>query len=389
MWQNYKNIYHFFVAVLANILFDWPSKKIKMVGVTGTDGKTTTVSLIYHILKNAGYKVSMLSSIEALINDKSYDTGFHVTTPSPISLQKFLKKAKDSGSEYFILEVTSHALDQNRVWGIPFKVGVLTNISNEHLDYHGTYDEYLKTKSKLLVSSETPIINKDDKSYARVSKLLIKKSKVYITYGTSKNAEIGLPFLKKQKIEGEFNRENFLAAIAACTALGVSDKEITNAIKSFKFPKGRLDVVYNSNFKIVIDFAHTPNAFEKVLSYLRKDTKGRLIHVFGSAGERDKIKRPEMGKISDKYSDLIILTSEDPRSEDPLEIIEQIKKGIKTKNKVQTIPDRDKAIHYAVKTAKKGDLILVTGKAHEKSMNYGKGEKHWDEYEVVKESLKI
>ena len=165
MWQETKNIYHFFVAVLANAIFLFPARGIKVIAVTGTDGKTTTVNLIYHILKNAGHKTSMISSISAVINGKTYDTGFHVTTPSSFSLQKFLKRAKDANCEYFVLEATSHAIDQNRIVGIPIKVGVLTNITNEHLDYHKTYENYLKTKSKLLEKSEICIINQDDKSY--------------------------------------------------------------------------------------------------------------------------------------------------------------------------------------------------------------------------------
>lgn len=388
MWQDIKNIYHFFIVVLANVVFGWPSRDLKVIGVTGTDGKTTTVSLIYHILKNSGKNVSMVSSLGALINGKSYDVGFHVTTPSSFALQKFLRKSKNSGSDYFILEVTSHALDQNRVWGIPFEVGVLTNVTPEHLDYHETYDEYLKAKAKLLLNSKTAVINRDDKSYEKVSRILANIPKIKcLTYGIFKNSDISLNSIRDLKVEGEFNKQNFLAATAVCKVLDVSQDDIEKALKSFKLPKGRLDVVYDSLFKVVIDFAHTPNAFEQVLFYLRKKVKGRIIHVFGTAGKRDWQKRPEMGEISDKYSDFIVLTSEDPRSENPLEIIDQIKKGIKNWNKIQIVPDRKEAIEYAIKNAKMGDLVLITGKAHEKSMNLGHGEEPWDEYEAVKKAL--
>jgi len=388
MWQDIKNIYHFFVAVLANVVFGFPSRGLKVIGVTGTDGKTTTVSLIYHILKNFGKNVSMISSLGALINGKNYDIGFHVTTPSSFALQKFLRKSKNSGSDYFILEVTSHALDQNRVWGIPFEVGVLTNITKEHLDYHETYDEYLKAKAKLLLNSKTAVINRDDKSYEKILRILTRKPKIKcVTYGIFENSDINLNSIRDLKVEGEFNKQNFLAATAVCKVLDVSQDDIEKALKSFKLPKGRLDVVYDSLFKVVIDFAHTPNAFEQVLFYLRKKVKGRIIHVFGTAGKRDWQKRPEMGEISDKYSDFIVLTSEDPRSENPLEIIDQIKKGIKNGNKIQIVPDRKEAIEYAIKNAKMGDLVLITGKAHEKSMNLGHGEEPWDEYEAVKKAL--
>lgn len=371
MWQDIKNIYHLCVAILANIIYGFPGRKLKIIGVTGTDGKTTTVHLIYHILKNSNKKVSMLSSIEVLINGKSFDTGFHVTTPSSISLQRFLKKAKDSGSQYFVLEVTSHALDQNRVWGIPFYAGVLTNITSEHLDYHETYDEYLKTKVRLLTSAKKAVINARDKSYQKVSELLKSDKRDYIAYESY----------------GDFNEQNFTAAKTVCNLLGVSENKIKNSIKTFSLPKGRLDYVYNKKFSVVIDFAHTPNAFEQVLSYLRKKVKGKIIHVFGAAGERDHLKRPEMGKASEAYSDKIVLTSEDPRSEDPEKINEQIRSGIKNLDKVHSIVDREEAIGFAIKNAKKGDLVLATGKAHEKSMNLGHGEEPWDEYEAVKKAL--
>lgn len=386
MWQDIKNIYHLFIAFFSNVIFLWPSRKLRVIGVTGTDGKTTTVHLIYHILKSANKNVSMLSSIEALINNKSYDTGFHVTTPSPFALQKFLKKAKDSGSQYFILEVTSHALDQNRVFGIPFEIGVLTNITNEHLDYHKTYGEYLNVKSKLLIGSKIAVVNSDDGAFREISKILSGRN--VVTYGRTRNSEINpTDFKFNFSKESEFNIYNTLAAVSVCRALGITDTFIKNALKNFKIPKGRLDVVYDSDFEVVIDFAHTPNAFEEVLSHLRKKISGKIIHVFGAAGERDKTKRPEMGKISDKYSGLIILTSEDPRSENPLAIIEDIKKEIKNKGKIKSIIDRREAINYAIKNAKKGDLVLITGKAHERSMNMGHGEEPWDEYNVVKEAL--
>lgn len=375
MWQDIKNIYHLFVAILANIIYGFPGRKLRVIGVTGTDGKTTTVYLIYHLLKTAGYKVAMVSSIGATINDKIYETGFHVTTPSSFSLQKFLRQAKKQGSEYFVLEVTSHALDQNRIWGIPFEIGLLTNITNEHLDYHKTYNEYLKTKAKLLLSAKTAIINRGDKSFQKISKILSEKRKRYIAYGASKKDE-------------DFNVQNFLAAEAVCRVLGLTEDEIKKAVKNFNLPKGRMDYVYDSDFSVVIDFAHTPNAFAQVLSHLRKKVKGKIIHVFGSAGERDKTKRPEMGKISSDFANIIILTSEDPRRESVEKINNEIIGGIKNPiTQILKIPDRQKAIEKAVEMAQPEDLVLLTGKAHEKSINLGHGEDLWDEYEAVKKAL--
>ncbi len=388
MWQKTKNIYHFFVAVLANAIFLFPARDIKVIAVTGTDGKTTTVNLIYHILKNAGHKTSMISSISAVINGKTYDTGFHVTTPSSFSLQKFLKRAKDANCEYFVLEATSHAIDQNRIGGIPIKVGVLTNITNEHLDYHKTYENYLKTKSKLLEKSEICIVNQDDKSYNFLLKTKDVNKKLR-TYGLSKKSEYnpGVLEIKDCKLFGDFNKYNILAAAATARVLGIKDEEVIKALKSFQVPIGREDYVYKKDFSVMVDFAHTPNAFEQVLSALKPIVKGKIIHVFGSAGERDKLKRSEMGKVSSKYSDLIILTAEDPRGEDVNEIINQIAVGIDKKKPIRMIPDRKRAILEGIKIAEKGDLVLITGKAQESSMNYGHGEEPWDEFIAVEDAL--
>lgn len=382
MWQRIKNIYHLFIAVSSNVIFGFPGKKLKVIGVTGTDGKTTTVYLIDHILETAGYKAAMVSSIGARINRKEFDTGFHVTTPSSFSLQKFLKKAKKAGTEYFVLETTSHALDQNRVWGIPFKIGVVTNVTSEHLDYHKTYEDYLKTKKKLLKLAEIAVVNRDDSSFTYFSDLKKEKKGKWTEYGKLKKS------VSASSLPGEFNRYNASAAITVCKLLGVEESSIKEALKSFELPIGRLDFVYSKDFKVMIDFAHTPNAFEKLLSFLRPLTDGRIIHVFGSAGERDKTKRKTMGGISSNFSNIIILTSEDSRRENPEKIIEEIESGIKNPvTKLYKIPDRKKAIKKAIQIAKTGDLVLLTGKAHEKSMNMGHGEEPWDEYEEVQKNL--
>ncbi|MCL5435241.1 MAG: UDP-N-acetylmuramoyl-L-alanyl-D-glutamate--2,6-diaminopimelate ligase [Patescibacteria group bacterium] len=391
MWQKIKNIYHFFVAILANILFFFPSRKIKLIAVTGTDGKTTTVSLIYHILKSSGAKVSMISSIAAVIDDKTYDTGFHVTTPASFSLQRFMRKARNKKSEYFVLEVTSHAIDQNRIAGIPIKVGVLTNVTNEHLDYHKTYDNYLKTKLNLLKKSKICVVNSDDISYTLLSDAKSKKlPENWITYGLSQSSDYNPKTfdIKKARLVGDFNKYNVLAAVSCAKSLGVKNEVIKKALGSFHMPVGRVDYVYQKDFSIMIDFAHTPNAFEKILSTVRPITKGKLIHVFGSAGERDALKRPFLGEISSKYCDILVLTAEDPRSEDVNKIIAEIEVGIKREQaEVIRIPDRKEAIEAAVQMAKKDDLVLITGKAQESSMNYGKEEVPWSEFSAVEEAL--
>ncbi|MDP2637870.1 MAG: UDP-N-acetylmuramyl-tripeptide synthetase [Candidatus Levybacteria bacterium] len=389
MWQRIKNVYHLGMAILANILYLFPSRKIRVIGVTGTDGKTTTTSIIYHILNSAGHNASMITSVGAVIGGKNYDIGFHVTTPSSFGVQKFIKKAVDSGSRFLVLETTSHALDQYRVFGIKYEIGILTNVTHEHLDYHKTYKNYVKTKEKLLRISKIAIANRDDESFALLnSKFKIQNSKL-ITYGMNRNSDINpkdFPF--KTQMIGEFNAYNSLAAIAACKALGISDEDIRKGLKSFKPPVGRADIVYDKDFRVMIDFAHTPNAIDQILKSVRPIIKGRIIHVFGSAGLRDITKRPIMGEMSSKYSDVIVLTAEDPRKEPIEKIVNDIKSGILGKKNVLIIPDRKKAIFEAIKIAKKGDFVILTGKSHEKSMNYGKGEVAWDEYKVVKDALK-
>ena len=389
MWQDIKNIYHFFISILANLIYGFPARSLTVIGVTGTDGKTTTSNIIYHILQNSKRSTSIISTVGASIGDKNYEVGFHVTTPSSFKLQSFLRKAKDKGSSYFVLEVTSHALDQNRVFGIPFKVGVLTNITNEHLDYHKTYEQYLKTKASLLKSSKVAIVNRDDRSYEKVLRIIRGHTRI-ISYGLSKKADVkpDLFNLEEFGMEENFNKYNLLAAISACKVLGLKDDEIKKALKSFELPKGRLETVYDKEFRVVVDFAHTPNAFLQVLSSLKGKAKGRIIHVFGSAGKRDKKKRPEMGRLSSEFSDLIVLTSEDPRSEDPEEIMDQIERGIEKREKVRKIANRRDAIRFAIQSAKPGDIVIVTGKSHEKSMNYGRGEEPWDEFEEVQKALR-
>jgi UDP-N-acetylmuramoyl-L-alanyl-D-glutamate--2,6-diaminopimelate ligase len=382
--QRLKNLYHLLCAIFANIYFVFPSRKLTVIGVTGTDGKTTTTSLIYHILKSSGKKVTMISTVGAYIQDSVYDVGFHVTTPSPFGLQKYIRMAVDHGSEFLVLEVTSHALDQYRIWGIHFQVSVLTNITHEHLDYHKNYTRYVNTKAKLIDLSTTFILNKDDQS----SEIIRKKypNKLFPDYSLkASDAKYNLkknPF--KTNLIGDFNKLNCLAAIGVTNHLGISDGDIRKAVLTFKAPIGRQALVYDNDFRVIIDFAHTPNAFEKILPAV-KPKNGKLIHVFGSAGLRDASKRPLMGKISNRYADIIILTSEDPRTESVSDINAQIASEILKKH--FEIADRKKAIRKAISLAKKGDTVIITGKSHEKSMNYGSGEEPWDEFSAVNEIL--
>src|SRR3989339_221107 len=351
--QKIKNIYHLLQAILANIWYGFPSHKLKVIGVTGTDGKTTTTHLIAHILKTAGKKVSFVSTFYASIGGQESDIGFHVTTPSPFALQKLLKRSANHNDEYFVLETTSHAIDQNRIWGIKYEIGVITNITHEHLDYHKNFEEYKNTKFGIK--------------------------------NTNKIASV----VKKLPNLTTFNQYNYSSAYAVCEKLRLSDEIILKAMETFQLPKGRLDLMYNEDFKIIIDFAHTPNAFLELLPAVRKlyfKKGGRLIHVFGSAGLRDFTKRSLMGEVSSKFSDVIFLTEEDFRTEDLKKICEQIASGIKNK-KYEIILDRQKAIDQAIKIAKTNDVVVLTGKGHEKSLCRGKTEEPWDEYKAVEIGL--
>ncbi|MEK7605411.1 MAG: UDP-N-acetylmuramoyl-L-alanyl-D-glutamate--2,6-diaminopimelate ligase [Patescibacteria group bacterium] len=388
--QALKNYYHLLQALIAISRLGHPAHKMVVIGVTGTDGKTTTSSLIYHILQETGHKAALISTVAVYIGNEQYDTGFHVSTPGSAQLQSYILKAAKEGITHLVLEVTSHALDQHRVYGIPFKVGVLTNITREHLDYHKTMDAYTKAKVKLLLASSTVILNRDDASFAKVSPLL--KQKKLITYGLTDIAEVTPQNHHfTTHLTGHFNTSNILAALAVCDALGIDPAKSARAVTTFQLPEGRFDIVYDKDFRIIIDFAHTPNALKNILKTVKSETKkGKIIHVFGSAGQRDAGKRPLMGQLSAQFADTIVLTSEDPRSESAESIAQEIIAGMpKNSINVEVITDRQTAITHAVIQAKEGDTILITGKGHEKSMNMGQGEVQWSDHEAVLTALQI
>lgn len=374
--QKFINLfYHLPMAILANLFYGFPTRSIKVIGVTGTDGKTTTVNMIYQVLKDNGKKVSMVSTINAIVAGKQFDTGFHVTSPDPFTIQKFAREATDFGDEYLILEVTSHSLDQYRFWGINFDVGVITNITRDHLDYHETVENYRNTKLKLIKNAKYAVVNN-------------------ITFGLNEG-EFNQKNLKlKLNIPGEYNILNALAAFATCYYLGINKEFIIKSLANFNNLKGRFEEVKNNRkIKIVVDFAHTPNGLENVLKTLRKLTKGRIISVFGVAGKRDEGKREIMGEIAQKLSDIVIITSEDPRGELYC-ITKQITKGVINAGGVMgksffVIDDRGNAIDFAInKIAKIGDTIGVFGKGHEQSMNLdGKSEIPWSDVKAIKDSL--
>jgi UDP-N-acetylmuramoyl-L-alanyl-D-glutamate--2,6-diaminopimelate ligase len=401
--------YHWPKAVLANLVYGWPSKEIKVIGVTGTDGKTTTASLIYHILIKSGYQAGLLTSVEAKYGHYHQETGLHVTSPDPLYLQRIIRNMKNQGMEYLILETTSHALDQYRVWGMKFQIAVITNVTPEHLDYHKTFSSYLKTKIKLLVSSQTAVVNLEDQSGPEIIKQLkdLSSKPKIVTYGRKKGDYCLKEWPIETKLPGAYNLLNCLAATAVCSELGLDRKAITQGMADFSGVRGRMELIPNKlGLKIVVDFAHTPNALKNVLSLLKSTTRGRLISVFGCAGLRDGSKRKPMGRISCQLADITILTAEDPRTEKLSEIFRQMITGcrlagsqeivyqqdltiFKRRQKIfLVIPDRQQAITYAIKTATKGDTVAIFGKGHESSMCYGCQEVPWSDHQAVETALK-
>lgn len=413
--QGIKNIYHLLQAAVAVTISGHPSKKLKVIGVTGTDGKTTTVNLIYHILKSAGVKVSMVSTVNAHVGEATFDTGFHVTTPSPFGVQKFLKMMVRAGSEVAVLEVTSHGLDQNRVAFVDFHEAVITNITHEHLDYHRNYDSYLRAKAKILNGVKHRILNKDDKSFKRLSELGSGKM---TSFGIDRGADIiasdirnnsnGLAFTIELKnhgkventikirtpLSGEFNVYNILASVATVKTLGVGNTAIEKSLKEFTGIEGRLEKIdEGQDFDVVVDFAHTPNALKNVLATLKANSKEKLIAVFGSAGERDSSKRPIMGEIAGKLCDYVVVTSEDPRNEDVVQISREIVVGLEKGGGVINktfwlIPDRAAAIKWAIgELAKAGDTVALLGKGHERSINIGGKEYSWSDQMTARAAI--
>lgn len=384
-----NNFYHLPKAVLANIIYGFPTKGLKVIGITGTDGKTTTTNMVYQILKSAGKKVSMVSTVNAFVAGKSYDTGFHVTSPDPFMVQKFAQAAKSNHDEYLILEVTSHALDQYRFWGIKFEVGVITNVTREHLDYHKTFSNYFQTKLKLLNRVKTAVVNQT----VRESREFRWLSDQVITFGLNKG-----DFNQKQiklnlKMPGNYNLENGLAALAVAFVLGIDRTLAQKNLENFSGVTGRMEEVKNKlGVKIIIDFAHTPNGLEQALKTLQTRS-GQLIALIGAEGYRDRGKRAMMGEIAQKLADVVIVTAVDPRGQ--LDIInKQIregaeKAGAKLNKNFFIIDDRKKAIEFAVnQLACKGDTVGIFGKGHERSMNLdGKKEIPWSDRKAVVEAL--
>lgn len=392
--RDAKLPYHWLKGVAAAFLYGFPARRLKIVGVTGTDGKTTTSTLIYYALKAAQKKVALITTVSAVIGDESIDTGFHVTSPSPFTVQKLLRRLVSEGYTHMVLEVTSHGVHQHRVWGIHPEVAVLTNITPEHLDYHGTYEEYARVKSSFIARGKSIFINPADRSFEYVKAYLLKRNKSFRTFSL-KSLSSRLQKVISEKFVEEYNRSNAAAACMVVESMGVKESSCVQGLLAYPGVRGRMEFVGEQNgVRGYVDFAHTPNALREALMALRKQTKGkeRLIAVFGAAGKRDTLKRPLMGAVVSEIADEVVVTSEDTRGENPEVIIHQIKEGVKKNwGHVFGIADRRKAIQFAsLKLARPGDIVAVFGKGHEHSMNMdGKHEISWSDQEELLHALHL
>lgn len=394
------------LAIIGCNFYDNPSKKMKVIGVTGTNGKTTTTFMLKTILEQAGKKVGLVGTIANYIDQERLDT--ERTTPESFELQKLFYEMANKGCEYCVMEVSSHSLALDRVYGIEFEAGIFTNITRDHLDFHKTFENYYAEKFKLFERSNLSVVNIDDnygkdvvrdlKSQGKnnIVTISIKEESDLRAYDEKfESTHIGFKLnLNKEEefvvgMPGEFNIYNSLGAIAVMYKLGIPLESIKKGIEEVVV-LGRCEMVgreYKLPYTIILDYAHTPDGLDNILKTAKGFTKNRLISVFGCGGDRDKTKRPQMGKIGSDLSDIAIVTSDNPRTEEPMEIIKDVIAGIDKKN-YEVIENRKEAIERAIDLAEAGDVIVIAGKGHEDYQILKTGKIHFDEREVVDEILK-
>ena len=395
------------LAVIANNFYDHPSSKLKLVGITGTNGKTTTATLLYKLFRGLGYKAGLLSTVRNMVNDKEVATAY--TTPDSLELNRMLSEIVAAGCTHCFIEVSSHAIVQNRIVGINFVGGVFTNITHDHLDFHKTFDAYIKAKKKFfdeLPSTAFALVNKDDAN----GMVMLQNTKASKKTFALKNAAdykckiventlsgLVLTIDSREiwtKMIGAFNAYNLLGIYATAVLLGEEKEEVLKILSALDPVEGRFQYAKSPNGTIgIVDYAHTPDALENVLSTLQevRAENEKIITVVGCGGDRDKAKRPVMASIACGKSDKVILTSDNPRSEEPGEIIREMEKGVDVLSRKKTISivDRREAIKAACQMAQKGDIILLAGKGHEKYQEI-KGVKHpFDDMEVLSETLNL
>ena len=388
------------LALISANFYENPEKNLRIVGVTGTNGKTTTTHLIKNVLEECGYKVGLIGTNEIVIGEEVFPS--KCTTPEAPDLFGFFSQMKKASCDFVIMEVSSHSLALERVYGITFEAGIFTNLTQDHLDFHKTWEDYAKTKAKFFSSCKISILNADS-DYLDIMKESASGS--LATYGIEndcdyKAAEIeyhddGItytviskkdPYKIKNPIPGKFSVYNSLSVCALCGELSIPDGFLRMALKKPEaVVKGRCEIVdVDTPFKVIIDYAHTPDGMVNILSAVNEFKKGRILTVFGCGGDRDVSKRPKMGKIAKDFSDIVIVTSDNPRSEDPDVIIEHIVAGIDDMTDVYTISDRHEAIRFGLLTAEEDDIVLLLGKGHETVQKFKDYEISFDEREVVK-----
>ncbi|MBR5808522.1 MAG: UDP-N-acetylmuramoyl-L-alanyl-D-glutamate--2,6-diaminopimelate ligase [Clostridia bacterium] len=391
------------LAEIASKFYEKPEEKLHLIGITGTNGKTSVSYFIKKILETQGKSVGIIGTNEILVGDK--DVGIKSstpTTPNSLELRKIFAKMLEMGAEYVVMEVSSHALDLHRVEGLSYDVGVFTNLTRDHLDYHKTMENYFLAKKKLFSISKVGVINQDDEYGNRI----LKEDKANkISIGTdkadllAKDIEInekGVKFNAVYKgneypvalpVSGMFSVYNGLCAFGGALALGIEPSRVAKGLSRADGVLGRLERVdVNTDYSVIIDYAHTPDGLENVLSAVNSFKKGRCIAVFGCGGDRDATKRPIMGEIGTKMADIAIITSDNPRCEDPKKIIDDIVSGAQ-EGKFTVVENRKEAIKYALSLAKKDDIVLLLGKGQETYQIIGKEKMHFDEREIVKEIL--
>lgn len=405
---------HLLEAVFFNVINGFPAKNIKVIGVTGTSGKTSTSFLIERMLHESGYKVGLMTTVGYGIGIDIKPQTNTMTTVSVPELLRRIKWMKGQGVEWLVLETTSHALAQNRVWGIKYSLAVITNLTHDHLDYHKTFERYRDAKRKLFVLANrnkqglrTGIINIEDPS----AELFAGDIQNHLFYGVGKGdlqainldlkptgsdyqAKInGDTYQIHCNLPGSFNVYNSLAAIGVGRMLGLSVQQIEQGIAATESVEGRMTRVdAGQDFDVIVDFAHTPDSFEKIFIDIKQIVNGRLIVMFGSPGRRDETKRAVQGELAGKYCDEVIITEDDPRDVDPIEIMNQIAGGAEKAGKVREkdlflVNDRTDAIKFAIARAQSGDTVLLLGKGHEKVIHRATGDDPWDEVATAQAAI--
>ena len=397
------------LAVIVPYFYDYPSRKMRVIGITGTNGKTTTSYLLREIFKSAGFKVGLIGTIQILIGDESFPNPN--ITPNVIDLQHVFADMRAKNIQVAVMEVSSHALAEGRVAGIEFDTAIFTNLTQDHLDFHGTLENYLRAKTRLfdMVSrkarkpNKTAVVNVDD---AASTEILRHCHCDKITYAVENSADLraadvnvkadGMKFKVRADfgvmdltlhLTGLFNVYNVLAAIGAATAENISPEVIKRALESFHSVPGRFERIFSSApFEVIVDYAHTPDGVKNVLQTARQIVTNKIITVFGCGGDRDNRKRPIMGQLAAELSDVVIVTSDNPRTENPEKILDEIEVGIGDKVH-ERIADRRAAIFRAIELAKSGDVVLILGKGHENYQILNTGTIHFDDREVAREAI--